>query len=225
MGARRTTSTMPMLAHFEDIPLDPQHPRAPRRQLRLESEGSTGSGQTARVLLHNVSATGLLIESEVDLVADEQIELVLPQVGNASARVVWMSETFYGCRFDTPLSASALGALELQSPPTAARAPTQTEDSFPVRLARLRKEQGLTLESLAALANVSKPTVWAWEQGKARPTPERFAVLARALGVAEEELRTERESDALANALSQARSLVAKAFGVDPACVKVMIEI
>lgn len=226
---RRLLRIMLIAAHFEDLPLDPQHPRAPRRRLRLESEGSTASGQTARVMIHNVSATGLLIESPVILTEDESIVLALPQVGSASAQVVWMSETFYGCRFDTPLSASALSALELHSPAATASGratePDVSDNTFPVRLARWRKEQGLTLDSLAALLNVSKPTVWAWEQGKARPTPDRLAALAKLLGVAEDELRTGRDSDALATALNQARDVVAKAFGVDPARVKVLIEL
>ncbi len=216
---------MPIPAHFEDLPVDPRHPRAARRQLRLESEGFTASGQTARVLIHNVSATGLLLESADILAEDEQLEIALPQVGSAAAHIVWTSENFYGCRFDTPLPASALGALELHSQMTAAPAPVEPGDTLPVRIARLRKEQGLTLEALAALVNVSKPTVWAWEQGKARPTPERITALAERLGVAEEELRTGRDGDALAKALSQARNVVAKAFGVDPARVKVSIEL
>jgi DNA-binding transcriptional regulator YiaG len=216
---------MPIPAHFEDLPVDPHHPRAPRRQLRLESQGATAAGQTARVLIHNVSVTGLLIESAVELAQDERIEIALPEVGTASAYVVWMSENFYGCRFETPLSGGALGALELYSQAAAVPAPAEPGDTLPVRIARLRKQQGLTLEALAALVNVSKPTVWAWEQGKSRPTPERISALAELLGVAEDDLLSGRDGDALATALTQARNVVAKAFGVDPNRVKVSIEL
>lgn len=216
---------MPIPAHFENLPIDPLRPRAPRRQLRLESEGATAAGQTARVLIHNVSTTGLLIETTVVLTEDERIELALPEVGKATAHVVWMSESFYGCRFETPLPESALGILELRSRVISTAAPGESADTLPVRIARLRKEQGLTLEALAALVNVSKPTVWAWEQGKTRPTPERIAALAKLLGVEEEELLTGRDGHALAEALNQARSVVAEAFGVDPARVKVSIEL
>ena len=217
--------TMPIHAHFEELPVDPLRPRAARRQLRLESQGFTASGQIARVLIHNVSATGLLIESTVALADAERIDFALPQVGTTSAHVVWMSDNFYGCRFDTPVPASALSALESYARLTSAPDPAEPEDTLPVRIARLRKEQGLTLEALAALVNVSKPTVWAWEQGKARPTPERIGALAERLGVAEEELRTGRDGDALADALLQARKTVAKAYGVDPVRVKVSIEL
>ena len=216
---------MPIPAHFEDLPIDPYRPRVARRQLLLESEGSTASGQTARVLIHNVSATGLLLESEVELAEAEQIEIALPHVGATPAHVVWVGENFYGCQFDTPVPASALGALELYSRLTSTPVRGEPGDTLPVRIARLRKEQGLTLDALATLLNVSKPTVWAWEQGKARPTKERLTALAERLGVAEDELRTGREGDALADALAQARNVVAKAYGVDPARVKVSIEL
>ena len=216
---------MPIPAHFEDLPLDPQRPRAARRQLLLESEGFTAAGQTARVLIHNVSATGLLIESAVALAEAERIVIALPQAGKTSAQVVWTSESFYGCRFETPVPASALSALELYAQATPAQAESEPGDTLPVRIARLRKQQGLTLDALAALLKVSKPTVWAWEQGKARPTPERFAALAERLGVGETELRTGRDADAVAWALSQARNAVGKAYGVDPARVKVWIEL
>lgn len=216
---------MPILAHFEDIPEAALLPRAPRRQLRLEAEGSTASGQTAQVLIHNVSTTGLLLESPVALAEDERIGLALPQVDTALARVVWMSETFYGCRFETPLPESVLAALELYSPVSGKPATGKPAQTLPVRIAQLRKEQGLTLDGLASLVNVSKPTVWAWEQGKTRPTPERLAALAKLFGVAEDELLTGRDGDALAAALRHARSVVAEAFGVDPAHVKVSIDL
>lgn len=216
---------MPIPAHFEDLPVDPLRPRAARRQLLLESAGFTASGQTARVLIHNVSTTGLLIESTVALAEAERIEIALPQIGSATAHVVWTSENFYGCRFDAPVPMSALSALQLSSQSSPVPAPGEPGDTLPVRIARLRKQQGLTLEALAALVNVSKPTVWAWEQGKARPTPERITALAERLGVGEEELRTGRDGDALAEALSHARRMVAQAYGVDPARVKVSIEL
>lgn len=216
---------MPIPAHFADLPIDPLRPRAARRQLRLEAEGATASGEAARVLIHNISTTGLLIESGVALAEEERIELVLPDVGQAMAHVVWMSESFYGCRFEMPLPASALDTLELYARVISRAPPGEAADTLPVRIARLRKEQGLTLDALAALVNVSKPTVWAWEQGKSRPTPERIAALAKLLGVEEAELLTGRDGHALAEALDQARRVVAEAFGVDPGRVKVSIEL
>ncbi|MGH6785890.1 MAG: helix-turn-helix domain-containing protein [Novosphingobium sp.] len=216
---------MPIPAHFEDLPHNSKRPRAARRQLRFEAQGATAAGEAGRVLIHNVSATGLLIESAVALAQAERIEIALPLSGSTVAHVVWASESFYGCRFDLPVPESVLSALEVHSQLAPAPTPAEPGDTLPVRIARLRKEQGLTLEALAALLDVSKPTVWAWEQGKSRPAPERIPALAEGLGVAEEELLTGRDGDALAEAIGQARRMVAKAYGVDPACVKVSIEL
>jgi transcriptional regulator with XRE-family HTH domain len=114
--------------------------------------------------------------------------------------------------------------LETRAQQASAPLPDQP-DTLPVRIARLRKEQGLTLDELAALLKVSKPTVWSWERGKSRPTPERIPALAERLGVTEDELVSGRDVSALAEALSQARNLVAKAYAVDPARVRVSIEL
>ena len=62
-------------------------------------------------------------------------------------------------------------------------------------------QSGLTLDELAALLKVSKPTVWSWERGKSRPTPERIPALAERLGVTEDELVSGRDVSALAEAL------------------------
>ena len=56
-------------------------------------------------------------------------------------------------------------------------------EALAARLGRLRREAGLTLADVAAALGVSKPTVWAWEKGKARPLPERLGAIAAALGV------------------------------------------
>ena len=47
-----------------------------------------------------------------------------------------------------------------------------------LRLNHLRRERGMTLAQVASALGVSKPTVWAWEKGKARPLPERIAAIA-----------------------------------------------
>jgi DNA-binding transcriptional regulator YiaG len=220
---------MPIAAHFEELTADAKRPRAPRRRLLLSAAAATPSGQTSSVLIHNVSASGLLIETRAALLESDRFDIVLPELGPTATFVVWNSGNLFGCRFAVPLGAAVLSSLQLRADAAPPREPTplspsQTE-TLPVRLARLRKQQGLTLESLAELVGVSKPTVWAWEQGKSRPTPDRLAKLAARLGVVEEDLLTGRNHDALAQALANAREQVAGAFGVDPARVKVMIEL
>ena len=91
---------------------------APRRQLRLDVPAHAGPA-AAQVLIHNLSRTGLLIESVADMPLSEEIEVELPELGMTRACVVWRSGGFYGCQFDTPIPVSVLSAAQLRSPPEA----------------------------------------------------------------------------------------------------------
>jgi transcriptional regulator with XRE-family HTH domain len=215
---------MVIAAHFEPLPQLSGKQRAQRRRLQLEAVGALASGGTAAVVIHNVSATGLLLETATVLSDAERLEIELTGEDSAVAQVIWTSGRFYGCRFDTPLPGGTLSALELRSAALPQSGAAQDE-SFAARLHRLRKAKGLTLAAIAEALGVSKPTVWAWEQGRARPTPERLATLASQFGLSDVELASGRDSDALQDVLMQARSQIAETFGVSSAKVRIMIEL
>ncbi len=210
--------------------------RAPRRALRLETSGSLPDGREANVTIHNISAAGLLIETRLELARGETLTLDLPQVGAVEAAVVWRSEALHGCAFARPLGAGALAAAQLQglpvgelpaaAPPSGPSGQTAAGEALGVRLNRLRREAGLTLADVAAALGVSKPTVWAWEKGKARPLPERMAAIAETLGAAPEDLTEAGTQTADAAALiTECRSRIAEACGTTPAAVRIMIEL
>lgn len=207
---------------------------APRRALRLEISGLASGGSEANVTIHNISAAGLLIETALDLARGEELALDLPEAGIVTASIVWRSERLYGCAFERPLGTAALAAAQLQglapgAPPVSAfplAANTSSAEGLGHRLNRLRREAGLTLADVAAVLGVSKPTVWAWEKGKARPLPERLGAIAAALGVPPEAL-----SDApgpagtAATVIEDCRTRIAEACGTTPDAVKIMIEL
>lgn len=200
--------------------------RAPRRLLSLVAEGALVSGDTAAVTIHNVSATGLLIETATELAEDEAIEIALPEAGLRTARVVWNNDGFFGCRFEAPLSPATLSAIELRSAvQTESKAKAEPGDALPVLLLRLRKAKGLTLAAIAEGLGVSKPTVWAWEQGRSKPTADRIAPLAAMLGIEPERLAGEGDRSRLHAALAAARAQVAEAFGVTSDRVRIMIDL
>jgi transcriptional regulator with XRE-family HTH domain len=221
-----------------DQPASGAHQRAGmRRALRLETSGMLPGGQDANVTVHNISVTGLLLETGLDLASGEELSLDLPEAGVVAAVIVWRSGQLYGCSFSAPLSPAAIAAAQLQGLPvtesgpapaatrTAARR-TGSGESLGVRLNRLRREAGLTLADVANRLGVSKPTVWAWEKGKARPIPERMAAIAEALGAAPDDL-TEAvglETD-IAALLDDCRSRIAEACGTSPDAVRIMIEL
>lgn len=244
---------MPIEAHFEVNPeavtFGSDRMRAPRRKLMLETQGSSAAGTEMPVLVHNFSETGLLLESAAMLSIDETIELDLPEAGATPARVIWASGNLYGCAFDRVLPRSALSAAQLRSAvqpgiEVATRASVQAVgqaagqgagtgnapaaiggESLGERLHRLRKERGLTQGELAARLGVSKPTVWAWEQGRARPIEDRLEAIARELGVATTELRPGRTVAGLPELIARCREQIAAAVETTPDKIKIMIEL
>ena len=87
------------------------------------------------------------------------------------------------------------------------------------------REAGLTLADVASALGVSKPTVWAWEKGKARPLPERLDAIAAALGVAPEVLAAAPASREIEGVIADCRARIAEACGTTPEAVRIMIEL
>lgn len=191
-----------------------------RRTLLLGVTGQFARGPGA-VTVHNISATGLLIETETALAEGDTFAVDLPEAGEQSAEIVWADAPMFGCRFAEPLSAAALAAAQLRSDPPEAL--QDAGDDFGARLHRLRRERGLSLGEIAARLGVSKPTVWAWEHGKSRPVERRLAALADALGVTPGGLEPAPSGP---NAeLEQSRRKIAAAYGIEPSRVRIMIEL
>jgi transcriptional regulator with XRE-family HTH domain len=227
---------MAIKAHLDQPVSGEGHRGEARRALRLETSGTLPDGREANVTIHNISAAGLLLETALELARGETLTLDLPQAGRVEATVVWRSEALHGCAFATPLGAGALAAAQLQglpvgemplAAPTVSRSgPGGSAEALGVRLNRLRREAGLTLADVALQLGVSKPTVWAWEKGKARPLPERMAAIAEALGAAPEELTEAGARNADAAALiTECRHRIAEACGTTTAAVRIMIEL
>ncbi|WP_066527306.1 helix-turn-helix domain-containing protein [Erythrobacter sp. CCH5-A1] len=217
---------------------------APRRALWLETSGFLADagpdGLEANVTIHNISTAGLLLETALVLAEGEQLALDLPEAGAVIATVMWRSEHLYGCAFAAPLTAAALAAAQLQGfapgVPTRPHAPPHTGggalatgaasgEGLGPRLNRLRREAGLTLADVAAALGVSKPTVWAWEKGKARPLPERLDAIAGALGIDPALLVSAPASREIESVIAECRARIAEVCGTAPQAVKIMIEL
>lgn len=225
---------MAIPAHIEQSADGHSQRAGERRTLRLEISGLLPDGQEANVIVHNISASGLLVETGIALATGERLILDLPQAGAVEAAVVWRSERLYGCAFDAPLGAGALAAAQLQGLPVTEASPTAPSlwtrsaggEPLGIRLNRLRREAGLTLADVATRLGVSKPTVWAWEKGKARPLPERIPAIAEALGATASDLAdlSGAQTD-LAMLIDDCRTRIAEACGTTPGAVRIMIEL
>lgn len=211
-----------------------QDPRsAERRGLRLETSGFGVDAEVANVTIHNISAAGLLLETALFLSKGEQLAIELPEAGTVAAVVVWRSERLYGCAFEEAIGPAALAAVQLRGAapePVSNKAPAahamMAGETLGTRINRLRREAGLTLADVAGALGVSKPTVWAWEKGKARPLPERLDAIAAALNVAPELLApAPGETGEIGTVIAACRERIAEACGTSPAAIKIMIEL
>lgn len=107
---------MSLLAHLEPERATSERRLSARRKLRLELEpqGSAGS----RVVIHDLSEQGMLLETDARLADGETVDLVIPGAGSAEAAVIWNSGRYFGCRFENPLTSAAVSAALLRSPPS-----------------------------------------------------------------------------------------------------------
>jgi len=167
--------------------------KAHRRRLRLTSKGTTAAGGATEVLIYDLSATGLLLETSAEIPLGEIITVEVPLAGKIPATVVWKGGNLFGCRFHKPISTAALSAAQLQSPiepdaPAREEGPANSSDDVHARIVRLRHDAGLTMSEFAERMNVSKTTVWNWETGRSRPRRGNLDAIAEALGVTRAQL-------------------------------------
>lgn len=91
-----------------------------RRSLRLAVRSHSPAAGERRVVVHNISRTGLLIEApERTLGTGDVLFLDVPEDGTIESQVVWESGRFVGCKFRTPISQAAMSGALLQAEPAA----------------------------------------------------------------------------------------------------------
>lgn len=107
---------MSILAQFEQHPEPADRRRSPRRSLKLEVAGTPPAAPEMRVIIHDLSLTGLLIETSASLTVGERLQVQIPEAGTVEAEVVWNSGRLFGCAFRKPISRASLSAALLRSP-------------------------------------------------------------------------------------------------------------
>jgi len=105
-----------MIGGFRTQPLDGDGRYARRHSLSLDAQAAAG-GDVVPVQIINLSSTGLLLQIPTALDLGEEIDVELPQAGTRRARVVWRSESYYGCEFAEPVSTATVSAARLRSLP------------------------------------------------------------------------------------------------------------
>ena len=221
---------MPMTVYLNNAPRSAGKGRAARRQLRLPLHGSKATGAEIEALVHNISATGMLVESDAPLEIGEVIEVNLPHSGKTATKVIWTSNRLAGCQFEMPISPATLSAAQLRGvvgpdAQSVDNPAAPAAESFGVRLQRLRTAKELTQGQLAGRLGVSEPSISAWELDKARPKAGRMEALSVALGVEISELLGFDDAENLRDLVARAKAQIARVAGVSPDNIKFTIDI
>ena len=116
---------MTMLARFETTEDYGNRRYSDRRLLKLQVAGVLADGPGIDVFIHDLSQSGLLIETWAKLAVGTQIEVDLPEAGKTIARVVWSTGHYFGCQFTAPIPSAALSAAVLKNPIAVPRAALQ----------------------------------------------------------------------------------------------------
>ena len=103
---------MPIPAQLQTTGRAADRRTSPRHKISL---GSSVDGE--RVTIHDLSTTGMLIETAAELHVFDVLEIDLPESGMTSAFVIWRSGRYFGCEFREPVFQATVSAARLLSPP------------------------------------------------------------------------------------------------------------
>lgn len=183
-----------------DWPSENERRSETRRHLLFPTTVRGEDGESQPVLVRDISARGLLLETEEGVTLDPVIAVALPGAGDVEAHVIWQGDKLAGCRLDDHLSQATIDAVRIKGEAAHAEQPERFDDagsSLPrsaartlaARLKQLRLARDLTRAELAERSGISTPSIWAWETGRTVPRLGSLETLAKGLGVPVSELQ------------------------------------
>lgn len=183
-----------------DWPSENERRSEARRHLLFATSARGQDGQSQPVLVRDISARGLLLETEDGMTLDSVVAVTLPEAGDVEAHVIWQGDKLAGCRLDSYLSQQTIDAVRSKGEAAHAErseplegldapVPPNTARTLAARLKQLRLARDLTRAELAERSGISTPSIWAWETGRTVPRLGSLETLARGLGVPVSELQ------------------------------------
>lgn len=167
-----------------------------RRHLLFPTTARGDEGESQPVLVRDISARGLLLETEEGANLDQSMTVNLPEAGDVAVHVIWQGDKLAGCRIEDALSQATIDAVRTkgeaahaEQPATDAPMPRTATRTLAARLKQLRIERDLTRAELAERSGISTPSIWAWETGRTVPRLQSLETLAKGLGVGVSELQ------------------------------------
>ena len=175
--------SLPTNAQPQTVPDDQR--RSARRRLRLRA-CIRGVDRCFTLEVLDISERGMLFRGTAALEVGDGIEIELngPTERTISGKVVWAQGKSFGCYLERDLTTAEMARALLRARPLPTDdTPPPLADlrAFGERVRELRQRSPYTMKELAAIVQVSKPTLWKWETGKARPREVALQALARAL--------------------------------------------
>jgi transcriptional regulator with XRE-family HTH domain len=179
-----------------DWPSENERRSEARRHLLFATTARGHDGESQPVLVRDISARGLLLETEEGVTLDPVIAVGLPEAGDVEAHVIWQGDKLAGCRLDNHLSQATIDAVRVkgeaahaEQPEADAPVPRSAARTLAARLKQLRLARDLTRAELAEKSGISTPSIWAWETGRTVPRLGSLETLAKGLGVPVSELQ------------------------------------
>jgi transcriptional regulator with XRE-family HTH domain len=205
----------------------PEQQAFARKTLRLIVASPRANSEATEVLIHDLSATGLLIESSAALKIGQKIAVDLRRAGLREARVAWSTARFYGCTFVERLPPAAISVALRRA--LSDRSAAQVNDNVAMetlrRLAALREERELTVKQLAKRLRVSRQTLWYWETGQRVPRRQMLMRIVRELGLDDAQLgASSKPGEPALGAVKKCKEELAAHYGVSIEKVKIIVE-
>mgnify|MGYP000529998212 CR=1 FL=1 len=91
------------------VPLDDRRSR--RADVRLPATIDAGPGRVYPVIVHNVSAHGVMAELAVQLVPGRPVTVVMAGLEKTAGRVAWLRDGHVGIAFAEPLTLDQINAI------------------------------------------------------------------------------------------------------------------
>src|SRR6476661_10568929 len=139
-----------------DWPSENERRSETRRHLLFATTARGDNGESQPVLVRDVSARGLLLETEEGVRLDQTIYVGLPEAGDVEAHVIWQGDKLAGCRLDRPLAQATIDAVRdtgeaahAEQPEADAPVPRSAARTLAARLKQLRLSRDLTRAELA----------------------------------------------------------------------------
>ena len=105
---------MSLSARFEELAGQTERRGGDRRALRLTVDANLSGSPDLAVRVHDLSESGILIETPERLVPGRKFEVLLPLTGPVDAVVVWNSGRYYGCQFSRSVPSAVVSAALLK---------------------------------------------------------------------------------------------------------------